>query len=68
VESLEEVLRASREKKRIDEENIRNKIAQAEREATRKAREEADRELRRRAEEIEERIYVSRRPTPCTIS
>jgi|688.fasta_scaffold106786_2 hypothetical protein len=68
VESLEEVLRASREKKRIEEERIRNKIAQAEREATRKAREEADRELRRRAEEIEERIYVSRRPTPCTIS
>jgi len=48
IEDLASALRNSREKKRIEEESIRNNLDQARREAARRAREEAEREMEER--------------------
>jgi energy-coupling factor transporter ATP-binding protein EcfA2 len=64
IEGLEAVLRNSKEKKRLEEESIRNNLLQAEQEAARKALQEADVRLKQEVEkhkkELEERVERER--------
>ena len=53
IEELASMLRTCKEKKRIEEESIRNKINEAEQAAARRAREEAEEEMERRVRHIQ---------------
>ena len=52
IEDLLSILNGCREKKRIEEEGVRNRIAKAEQAAARKAREEQERKLEREADKV----------------
>ncbi len=65
MKSLEALLRNSREKRRIEEESIRNNLEEAQQRGAREEREKADRELKEGAEEIT--IHPPRTEC-CTIS
>ncbi len=52
IENLSSLLSESREKKRIEAESVRNRIAEAEQAAARRAREEQERKVKRAADEV----------------